>query len=128
MSTEAPVRQRLPQHGGRTTSILRPYVKNLGYSIADWKNGLAVKFRDLPSHENRVHTMFLGCGLRGKESGSAGKRAARPDPSDLDMPRGHVVALMARFQEKLIHEGRTVQEIFKALGESTRYDVVHSCC
>lgn len=123
MSTEVPVRRRLSQHG-KSTSILRPYVKNLGYSIADWKERLTVKFRDLPSHEDRVYTMFLGCGLRENESDSAGKRATQPDPSDVDMPRGHVIALMARFQEKLTHEGRTVQGIFRALGKNTRYDVV----
>lgn len=123
MSTEVRVRRKLPQHG-RNTSILRPYVKNLGFSITDWEEKLTVKFRDLPSHEDRAYTMFLGCGLRKSEIGSVGKRSTQPDPLDLDMPRGHVVALMARFQEKLIHEGRTVQEIFRALGKSMRYDVV----
>ena len=110
-----------PKHPyGRRNTYIGTYTRHgLGYCTVGRDETLTkTKFRDLSSRERRLYTLTLGYGLR--EDGKSAKRQRKPE-----MSRGHAVALMARLQEMMLHEGRTVKGIFAALGFDTRY---FACC
>lgn len=117
-SRASPVGRTRPKHPyGRRNTYIGTYTRHgLGYCTVGRDETLTkTKFRDLSSRERRLYTLTLGYGLR--EDGKSAKRQRKPE-----MSRGHAVALMARLQEMMLHEGRTVEGIFAALGLHTR------CC
>lgn len=115
-SRASPTGRARPKHPfGRRNTYIGTYTRHgLGYCTAGRDETLtSTKFRDLSSHERRLYTLTLGYGLR--EDSKSVKRPRKPE-----MSRGHAVALMARLQEMMLHEGRTVEGIFATLGLDTR--------
>lgn len=107
---------------GRRNTYIGTYTRHgLGFCTIGREETLTkTKFRDLSSHERRLYTLTLGYGLR--EDGKSVKRQRKPE-----MTRGHAVALMARLQEMMLHEGRTVEGVFAALGLDTRCCACYLC-
>lgn len=111
-SRASPTGRVQPKHPyGRRNTYIGTYIRHgLGYCTVGRDETLTkTKFRDLSSRERRLYTLTLGYGLR--EDGNSVRRQRKPE-----MGRGHAVALMARLQEMMLHEGRTVEGIFAALG------------
>lgn len=116
-SRASPTGRAQPKHPyGRRNTFIGSYTRHgLGYCTAGRDEALTnTRFRDLPSRERRLYTLTLGYGLR--EDSKSVKRVRKPE-----MSRGNAVALMARLQEMMLHEGRTVEGIFAALGLDSRY-------
>lgn len=117
-SRASPTGRARPKHPyGRRNTYIGTYLRHgLGYGTVGRDESLTkTKFRDLSSRERRLYTLSLGYGLR--EDSKSVKRKRKPE-----MSRGHAVALMARLQEMMLHEGRTVEGIFAALRLDTRCD------
>lgn len=116
-SRASPADRARPKHPyGRRNTYIGTYIRHgLGYCTVGRDETLTkTKFRDLSPRERRLYTLTLGYGLR--EDEKSAKRQRKPE-----MSHGHAVALMARLQEMMLHEGRTVEGIFAALGLDTRY-------
>lgn len=106
--------RKRPKHPyDRRNTQLHPYVRHgLGFSTADWQESLTIKkFRNgrRDWEESLTIKKFTN------------NRRKRP------MSHAHAVALMARFQEMLLHGDRTVEGVFAALGVETRWDWLAFC-